>query len=352
MSTPLRSPWSADRVFATFLLASLPAALIGITELGSVTLQSLAPDFDLASLGWRGSVLGMLGVDLQQAGRSVGLLLGASYFLPALGVALAVAWGWQEVFRRKRGQPRDLGWVMSAWLFVLLLPGNISAVYVALGMSFGMVVGVHIFGGTGRYLVSPALLGALFLHFSYPGLIQAVLPAPLADTPSSWGVFMAASNTDPETLWRYALGEEVGTFGAGSALACALGMAYLVYAGSISWRTVLGGIAGVAVVATLSSLTSEQNAAASMPWYAHLAAGNLAFVLAFIATDPSMTPLTRAGRWIYGVVLGALVILMRVLDPNHPESSLFAALLAALSVPIVDYLVVRRYAARAQRSAT
>jgi Na+-transporting NADH:ubiquinone oxidoreductase subunit B len=352
MSRPLRSPWSADRIFATFLVASLPAAVVGNGHLGAALLQRLHPDLGLATLGWRGSMFDALGVNPQHATWSAELLMGASYFLPLLVVALAVAWGWQVVFRRSRGQSRDLGWVSNAWLFVLLLPTNVSPLYAGLAMSFGMLVGVHIFGGTGRYLVSPALLGALFLHFSYPGLTQSALPAPFADAGSSWMQLMANPNADAGVLWAYALGQELGAFGTGSALACALGAAYLVYAGSVSWRTIAGGVAGVLVVATLSAWMTADNAAATLPWYAHFAVGNLAFVLAFIATDPSMAPLTRSGRWLYGAVLGALTIIMRVLDPHHPESALFAALLAALSVPLLDYLVLRRYSARTVRPAS
>ena len=83
-----------------------------------------------------------------------------------------------------------------------------------------------------------------------------------------------------------------------------------------------------------------------MPWYAHLAVGYVAFGVAFLATDPSAAPLTRPARWAHGLLIGVLTVVIRVLDPTHPEGSLYALLLAGLSVPFLDYLVVRRYRTR------
>ena len=107
-----------------------------------------------------------------------------------------------------------------------------------------------------------------------------------------------------------------------------------------------GGVAGAAGTAIVCSWLNSDNTAAALPWYAHLVVGNLAFVLVFIATDPSSGPLTRPGRWLYGAAIGAFAMCIRVLDPSHPDGALFAVLLAALSVPLLDYLAVHRYITR------
>jgi Na+-transporting NADH:ubiquinone oxidoreductase subunit B len=269
----LRTPWTSNWIFVSFIIASIPAGLVSMWLAGDRVLQQLT------------------------------LLL----------VALVVAAAWELLFARGRRRAPESTWLMTAWLFTLLLPPSTSPWLAALALSFGVVVGVHIFGGTGKYLVSPALLGVLFLHFSYPGVIPSALPLMGFDVSISW------------------------------LLACALGAVYLSYTGAISWRVLAGAVLGVVIASGASITLAEDNAAAGLSWYEHLALGNFAFVLAFVATDPNAAPLTRLSRWLYGAAIGLLTVTIRVLDPSHPDGILFAVLLAALSVPLLDYLTLRRY---------
>jgi Na+-transporting NADH:ubiquinone oxidoreductase subunit B len=336
MALNLHSPWSSNRIFACFIVASIPSAGVGIWNLGMQILQGAPPDGITDTLGWRGSWLSTFGLELNPDAWLTANLLGLSYLIPLFVTALAVALCWEIVFARRRKSAPDFGWVMTAWLFTLMLQPGVPLWMAALGLSFGVVVGAHIFGGTGKYLVSPALLGVLFLHFSYPGFDAST---------SSWS--QAASTGAPsfEQLFAYGIGIERGALATGSVLACLLGAAYLTYTGAASWRVLAGGVAGIAVTAMLCSWLLTNNSAAALPWYSHLLLGNFAFVLVFIATDPSSGPLTRTSRWVYGGLIGALTVAIRVLDPSNPEGALFAVLLAALCVPLLDYLAVRRYVA-------
>ncbi len=346
MAPQLRSPWSSNRIFNCFIVASVPAAVVGVWNLGIQTLQHVTQQGLQELLGWRGTWLTALGLDLNPDAWLPVTLLGLSYLVPLTLIAMAVAYGWEMVFARRRAQPLDHGWVMTAWLFVLMLHPSVPLWMAALGLSFGVVVGAHIFGGTGKYLVSPALLGVLFLHFSYPGSDQSALPLVNTAVTSSWSEVASQGTQSMDQLLEFVLGIELGAMATGSALACFTGALYLLYAGAVSWRVLAGGVAGVAGTAIVCGWLIADNTAASLPWYAHLVVGNLAFVLVFIATDPSCGPLTRTGRWLYGAAIGAFVVCIRVLDPGHPEGTLFAVLLAALSVPLLDYLAVRRYITR------
>jgi Na+-transporting NADH:ubiquinone oxidoreductase subunit B len=233
----------------------------------------------------------------------------ASEFGITLAVVMVTAIAWELVFAGARRRPRDAGWIMTAWLLAILMPPGAGPALAVITASFAVVVGHHIFGGTGRYIASPALLGIAFVSIAYPETAQ-----PWLDTVSPW------------------LAPAVG-----------LGAAYLVYLRLASWRTLAGGIAGAAGVGWL--LAGFGTDEPVLAWHAHLAAGQFAFVLAFVATDPSINPLTRSSRWVYGIALGALTVAIREFDPSHPDGTVFAALLAALAIPFIDYVFLQRFEA-------
>lgn len=259
----LREPTSAPRLLAWFVLASLPVAVAGL---------------------W---------------GDPARLIT----FLTQLALAAATCAFWAWGFARWRGRPPDSAWFTTAWLFTLLLPAATPLVLVAVAASFGVVLGHHVFGGTGRALVNPALLGVLAIVFGYPDL----------------------GDTAP--------------VGAASPIASFVGAAVLVRVGAASPRTVAGGVAAVLLVGGLLGTGSETPAVLGDGLH-HLMTGSLAFCLSFIATDPSTAALTRSGRWAHGVLAGTFTVLIRVLDPGHPDGALFAVLLAGLAVPLIDHVRV------------
>jgi Na+-transporting NADH:ubiquinone oxidoreductase subunit B len=337
MTTFIHSGWRVETILRWFILASIPAALVGAWNLGDQTLDALTAGVLPAPSDWRTALVPSSPSDSALPWRA--LLLGLSYMVPLLVVSLAASRICAEVFARVRGRAVDPGWLMSGWLFVLLLPPSVTLPVAAIGMSFGAIVGAQIFGGTGRYLISPALLGVLFIHFSFPEFAASGLPVEGSDVGGDWAM-VAAREAGPFT--NHLIGTIPGSIGGTSALACLAGLALLLAVGAAPWRIVAGAVLG-SVVASILLGASVDEPFAELPWYWHLAAGNFAFAVSFLATDPSTGPLTRASRWLYGGAIGLLTVAIRVLDPSHPEGTLFAILLAGLALPVIDFWVMRRY---------
>lgn len=313
--------------FRHVLIASLPAALAGNWNLGR---QVGAASID-ASSAWQLALLEQVGIYHEGMRGFMAMLAGLAFFAPLLVLCLAVSRLWAEVFARLRGKPPDAGWYLTAWLYTLLLPATISPGIAALGLSFGVVFGSHVFGGTGRYIVNPALLGIVFVVLAYPPAMEAWLPGDAAL--STWAevgrVGFAAGIDQGNAFWPVFLGQEVGAMGATSALACLLGAAYLIAVRLGSLPACAAALAGLAIGSALIG---------DLPWYWHLALGNFAFLLAFILTDTATRPLTTAGAIAYGGVFAFTTIAIRMANPEHPEGSWFALLIATLAVPLFDYL--------------
>lgn len=345
----VRAPVSTDRVLRWFVIASLPAVLVGAWSLGAETSVALSAGGSLGGL--RGAVFGALGAD-SAGGSIVSLAMGLSYWLPLFAVALIVCLGWEVVFATSRRRPVDPGVLMTAWVFSALLPATMPLTMAAIGISFGVVLGSHIFGGTGRYLVSPALLAVVFLTIAYPDLFDSGAWLPVEGAARTWSL-LAEQGVDglvsAGRSWTGVFaGREIGALGAPSALACLAGSGLLIARGAASWRTIAGALIGSALALYL--LSASDDPAAQIPWRWQLATGYFAFGLAFVATDPTTTPLTAAGRWLHGGMFGALVVLIRVANPEHPEGTLLALVLASLFTPLVDHIVVAAGARSAKRA--
>jgi Na+-transporting NADH:ubiquinone oxidoreductase subunit B len=333
-ATHARSPTNTDALILLFILASLPAMLVTAWNAGA---QMLILD----PQGGRVELLNSMGISISSGDLQGVLVLGLTYIVPLLLVAGLVSLFWAALFAKMRNKSIDAGWSMSPWIYVLLVPADLSLMLAGLGMSFAAVLGLHIFGGTGRYIASPAALGALFVHFSYPGSGQV-------SSGASWDAAVLALATAGEAdgvvsqITRSMPPDGVIPM----ALACFVGAAILARAGATSWRLLAGAVFGVALAAMVASMFSE-SPIANLGWHWHLALGSLPICLAFVITDPTTSSLSREGRWAHGLLFALFVVAIRVLDPTHPEGSLFAVLLATLAVPLIDYFAVRRHVARA-----
>jgi len=261
-----------------------------------------------------------------------------------------------HLFERMRDRDRQTGVVLLATLFTLALPPTLPLWHAALGMSFGIVVGKEIFGGMGRYVFHPVLVGLAFLALTYPDRVQGDAVWVAVDgvaRPSTLGIGKAGGHgaiLESGVSWAQAfVGHVPGPLGATSTLGCLLGAAYLVAVRVASWRILVGALAGTAATATLLSWTSAPAvAAATLPWYWHLTLGSLAFVTVFVATDRVTAAATQRGRWIHGLLIGTLAVLIRVANPVQEDGSILAVLLAGVFVPLVDHGVVRAHV-RARR---
>ncbi len=326
--TPGRGTGHA-RTTSIFIVASTPAALIGAWNAGLEWLAANPATIESPST-WRHALFEWGAPAESVTGIAQATLVGLSLWLPLLVAAGVAAVAWESLFSSLRRRAPDPGWAMSCWLFVLLMPAGTSVTLVMAGMSFGIVFGSLVFGGTGRYIVSPAALGALFVHFAYP----AALPAD-----ADWHRLVVDGSLalgSDASWWAYFGGREHGLLGTVSALAALAGALFLVRSRATSARTLGGAIAGMAVAATAAWL-----AGGPLPPHWQFALGSGTFCMVFLLTDPTTQSLTRTGRWIHGALFGVLVILMREADPARPDAALFAVVLAALAVPLIDDLVLR-----------
>lgn len=256
-------------------------------------------------------------------------------FVSRAALAIAVCALWEWLFSRLRERPTDPAWLVNGWLFALLAPPETPMLMAAVSISIGVLLGHHVFGGTGRALVSPALLGVLVIHFGYPETALSASAFAVSDV-----------GADSSVSWWSTLVAQPGVaVGSTSPLACAAGALLLLGSGSASFRVMLGTVAGVAAAGLLATAVD----AAAPPWYWHLVIGNLAFATVFIVTDPSTGALSRGGRWAHGMLAGAFTVLIRWLDPAHPDGTLFAVLMAGLMVPLADHLTYRFHAGRLRR---
>ncbi|HZX24305.1 MAG TPA: RnfABCDGE type electron transport complex subunit D [Woeseiaceae bacterium] len=336
----VRDAMSVPAALLLVVVATLPAWAVGLWFTGTQIISAAGPELAAVIGPWRAAFVAAV----PQA--ALPAAVGLAYFLPLLFVALAAGLVWETLFARLRRRPVDCGIFHTAWLLVLLLPAGASPGTVAVGASFAFVVGKLLFGGTGRYLVSPALLGLVFLHFAYPGTPEPALAFPVAGAQPETALDVAlAGGTEAlaaagHSLMAVAAGNDIGAFGTTSALACALGAVLLMLGGLVSWRIVVAALVGSLAMTLALNAWGPEDPAFDLPWRWHLVTGGFAFLIAFIATDPVGASVTRPGRWIYGLVIGAAAILFRVANSSHPEGTIYAVLLISLAAPAIDHAVI------------
>lgn len=354
----VRGSFNAQRLLNTFFVASIPCWLIGTWNVGeqaNLAMQIMGID---SAPGWRGTLLESLGVGYDPTSWSDCFLHGFLYFLPIFAGALATGAFWEALFAQQRKRPVDDGLLAIAWLYALVLPATAPLLQVALGMTFGIVVGKLIFGGSGRYLVSPVVLGYGFLVFSYSGLIfapDAWIPVPGYEEPTTIELSIEEGGVPALLSVNYTwlqlfMGNQPGPIGVTSILGCVLGAIYLIYSGVGSWRIMLGSFIGmVGTVLLFNGFGPAGDPNFAVPWTWHMVMGGWAFGTVFLATDPVAAANTNPGRWGFGLLVGVLTIVVRVTNPAYYEGVIFAVLLASIFSPLIDYVVVERNIKRRRR---
>jgi Na+-transporting NADH:ubiquinone oxidoreductase subunit B len=223
---------------------------------------------------------------------------------------------------------------------------------VALGISFGIVVGKEIFGGTGFNVLNPALTARAFLFFAYPAELSGdrvwIAAQTSADGVSgaTWLARAAEQGQaafEPGISWTQAfLGLMPGSMGETSTLAALVGAVILIATGVGSWRVMVSVVMGtVAMSLTLNAIGSQTNPFFDVPFWWHFVLGGWAFGTVYMATDPVSAPAADTSRWIYGFLIGVLVVLIRVVNPAYPEGTMLAILLMNVFAPVIDHFVVQ-----------
>ncbi|MCE8019795.1 NADH:ubiquinone reductase (Na(+)-transporting) subunit B [Halomonas sp. MCCC 1A11036] len=335
------------RIMITVWLCTFPAMFFGMWNAGWMANAAIADGY--ASMGgWREAILMILASGHNPDSLWANFVLGATYFLPIYLVTFAVGGFWEVVFAVKRGHEVNEGFFVTSVLYALILPATIPLWQVALGITFGVVIGKEIFGGTGKNFLNPALTGRAFLYFAYPAQISGDAVWVAADgytgaTPLSIAFQESmAELTSQYSWWDAFIGFVPGSVGEVSTLAILLGAAVLLWTKIASWRIMLGCFIGMAATSALFNLIgSETNPMFAMPWYWHLVIGGFAFGMVFMATDPVSASMTNQGRLIFGVLIGVMTVLIRVVNPAFPEGIMLAILFANLFAPLIDHFFVQ-----------
>lgn len=344
-----RDALDIKRLMITVVLALLPAVLFGIWNAGH-----------------QYNVVNQTG----ETGMAANFVRGAIIVMPIILVSYIFGGLWEVAFALVRKHPINEGFLVTGLLFPLTLPPTIPLWQVAVGISFGVVLGKEVFGGTGFNILNPALTARAFLYFAYPGQITGdrvwttvaeggkVIEGFTGATPLSVGMtvhehsVIETLNSMGYTLKSMLIGIEPGSIGETSVVACAIGALILIVTGVGAWRIMAGSLLGLIAAsfmmhhlpgATLKPLVD-------LPFYYHIAIGSWAFGTVFMATDPVSAAATTRGKWIYGFLIGFLIVLIRVANPAYPEATMLAILFMNVMAPLIDHIVVQAHIKQRRRN--
>ncbi len=344
-SVHVRDAIDLKRLMGTVTIALIPCILMALFNTGYQANKILAEMGQTSVEGWRGSILALLGLATDPSNIISNVIHGALYFFPVFLVT-QIAGGLCEVlFAVVRKHEINEGFLVTGMLYPLTLPPTIPLWQVAVGIIFGVVVGKEIFGGTGKNFLNPALTARAFLFFAYPAQISGDKVWTAVDGYSGATILGQATNGGMESVsfsfFDAFVGLIPGSMGETSTLAVLLGAVYLIATGIGSWRIILACFIGLIVTSGLFFMMgSETNYMFSMPPFWHVVVGGFAFGAVFMATDPVSASMTETGKWYYGLLIGFMVALIRVVNPAYPAGTMLAILFANCFAPLIDYFVV------------
>ena len=338
------------RMMITVWLCTFPVIFYGMYNIGfqANSIYAGNPDLLAAQDNWRLALIAMF-AGFDPASLWDNLIHGAAYFLPVYAVTFLVGGFWEVVFASIRKHEVNEGFFVTSILFALIVPPSIPLWQVALGISFGVVIGKEVFGGTGKNFLNPALTGRAFLFFAYPAQMSGDAVWTAVDGfAGATALSMAASGGVEQIVasgltWLDAFyGNMQGSMGEVSTLAIFIGGAVLLLTKIANWRIVAGVMLGMVATSLLFNMIgSDTNPMFAMPWYWHMVVGGFAFGMIFMATDPVSASMTNTGKWFFGALIGLMVILIRVVNPAFPEGMMLAILFANLFAPLIDHFVVQ-----------
>jgi len=295
--------------------------------------------------GWRGAIMALLGLGFDPSNPISNFVHGALYLAPVFLVCNIAGGFWEVVFATIRKHEVNEGFLVTGLLFPLILPPTIPLWQVAVGISFGVVVGKEIFGGTGKNFLNPALTARAFLFFAYPAQISgdAVWVAVDGYTGATSLAMAAQGGADAISMsWLHSfIGLIPGSMGETSVLACLFGAYYLCMTGIGSWRIMLSTtVSFILFILMLNGIGSATNPMFGLSPAWHLVIGGFAFGTVFMATDPVSAAMTQKGQWFYGALIGFMIVMVRVINPAYPEGVMLAILFGNVCAPLIDYFVI------------
>lgn len=315
-------------------------------------------------------LFGMYNVGYQNA-MAAGKLAGTGFFalffygflavLPKILVSYIVGLGIEFAWAQWKKEEIQEGYLVSGILIPLIIPVNTPLWMLAVAVAFSVILVKEIFGGTGMNIFNVAIAARMFLFFSYPsqmtgekvwiaqdsilGLGYTLPDTFTAATPLGE---LAVNHLPTASLADMIFGFIPGSVGETSVIAIALGAVLLLWTGVANWRTMLSVFVGGIVTALIFSATGSTPIA----WYEHIVLGGFCFGAVFMATDPVTSARTETGMWIYGLFIGAMAIIVRVMNPGYPEGMMLAIFFGNMIAPLIDHCVVEaNISKRAKRAA-
>ena len=359
----VRDSIDIQRIMVIVWLAAFPAMFFGMYNIGNQTLDYLTLVGSTNTNDWHHVLINLVGYSNDSFITK--MWIGAVYFVPIYAVTFAVGILWEILFAVVRKHEINEGLFVSSILFALSCPPDLPLWQAAMGITFGIVIGKEVFGGTGKNFLNPALTGRAFLYFAYPSQLSGdkVWIAGLSDTgitPEGFSgvtplVYAAEDGllglSDNFSWFDALIGNIPGSVGETSVIAIGIAAIILLATGVASYRIILGTFIGMIVMSSILNIVgSDTNPMFQVPWYWHFVIGSFAFGLVFMATEPVSGSGTDVGRWIYGALIGVTVVLIRVINPAFPEGMMLAILFANLFAPVIDHMVVSSNIAKRKRA--
>ena len=321
----------SKRIMSMVVIALLPALLFGMYNVGY---QNYLAAGKLADASF---------IEM--------FIYGALVVLPKILVSYIVGLGIEFAWAQWKGEEIQEGYLVSGILIPMILPVGCPLWIIVLAVAFAVIFGKEIFGGTGMNIFNVALLARAFLFFSYPtkmsgdaiwvstdkvfGLGNQLPDAFTMATPLGE---IAQGAVPQASLCDMICGFIPGSIGETSVIAIAIGAAILIWTGIASWKIMLSVFVGGGAMAVLF----QSLGMSPIEWYEHLVLGGFAFGAVFMATDPVTSCRTECGKWVFGLLIGAVAVIIRVMNPGYPEGMMLAILLGNMFAPTIDYCVVQR----------
>lgn len=336
------------RIMITVWICTFPAMLWGMYNVGFQA-NTIMADMGVTEVeGWRGALIALF-AGHDAASLWDNLVHGAAYYLPIYMTVFVVGGFWEVLFAMVRKHEVNEGFFVTSVLFSLTCPPSLPLWQAALGISFGVVIAKEVFGGTGKNFLNPALAGRAFLFFAYPSYMSGDAVWTSVDGYTGATALSVMASGGVETVvnnglsWMDAfLGKMQGSVGETSTLALIIGGGALLVMRIAAWRIVAGVLIGSLIMTMIfNAIGSDTNQMMNVPWHWHVVVGGFAFGLFFMATDPVSASMTNTGKWIFGALIGVMVILIRVANPAFPEGMMLAILFSNLFAPLIDHFVVQ-----------
>ena len=339
--THIHDAIDSKRIMSIVVIALIPALLFGMYNVGY---QHYA-------------FAGIEGSFIQKSGY------GFLAVLPKIIVSYVVGLGIEFVVAQWKKEEIQEGFLVSGMLIPMIVPVDCPLWMLAVATAFSVIFAKEVFGGTGMNIFNPALITRAFLFFAYPTKMSGDtvwvagnsifglgkdIDALTAATPLG----QAATETPiSASLSDMIFGFIPGSIGETSVIAIAIGAVILLWTGVASWKTMISVFVGGALMTWIFNVAGPDTAMANMPWYMHLCAGGFCFGAVFMATDPVTSSRTENGKFIYGLLIGMMAIIIRVLNPGYPEGMMLAILLMNIFAPLIDYVIVENNISRRAKRA-